>query len=48
MYKQILDMNGKTFRTDIIERESDGAFIPVDERNKDYEEYLSWLNDETK
>lgn len=25
-----------------IRREADGAFIPLDTRNRDYREYLAW------
>ena len=28
-----------------IIRVSDGAMIPFDKNNKDYQEYLSWLSD---
>jgi hypothetical protein len=27
----------------VIKRLSDGAFIPSDERNRDYQAYLKWL-----
>lgn len=37
MYKKILNNN------DVIKRLSDGAFIPVDEGNTDYQEYLEWV-----
>jgi hypothetical protein len=30
--------------TDIIRRTSDGAFIPPDPANRDYAEYLQWLD----
>ena len=42
MYKKILDMNGAEDTT-IIQRLSDGAFIPMNEANTDYQEYLEWL-----
>lgn len=29
----------------VIVRDEDGAFIPFDEANKDYVEYLWWLDD---
>lgn len=38
MYKII-----KTGIDDIILRESDNANIPMDEANKDYQEYLKWV-----
>lgn len=28
----------------IVKRTSDGAFIPTDERNADYQAYLEWLD----
>jgi hypothetical protein len=27
----------------IVKRNSDGAFIPFDEANTDYQEYLEWI-----
>ena len=29
----------------VIRRDEDGAFIPVDAGNKDYQEYLAWVDD---
>ena len=34
-----------TAQPDIIVRDEDGAFIPTDEANMDYVEYLWWLYD---
>jgi len=36
MYKLIQNQN-------IIQRVSDGAFIPMDEANTDYQAYLAWV-----
>jgi hypothetical protein len=41
MYKQIL-FKGSVVQ-DMIQRLSDNAFIPMDEQNSDYAEYLKWL-----
>jgi hypothetical protein len=42
MYKQIKDPNGNT-STQVIRRISDGACIPFDPANTDYQAYLRWL-----
>jgi hypothetical protein len=43
MYKLFKDkITQKVFS---IQRLSDNAFIPFDEANKDYQEYLKWLAD---
>jgi hypothetical protein len=40
MYKQV---SLKGIIQDVILRTSDGAHIPFDSDNKDYQEYLEWL-----
>jgi hypothetical protein len=42
MYKQFKKSNGELNDLMII-RISDNAFIPFDEANKDYQEYLKWV-----
>lgn len=37
MYKRVLNEDGT------ILRKSDGAFIPMVNGNRDYQEYLEWL-----
>lgn len=32
----------------VVRRTSDGAFIPVDERNADYQQYLVWKESQTE
>lgn len=39
MYKKVKDDN------DVIQRISDGAYIPKDEANTDYQEYLEWISE---
>jgi hypothetical protein len=41
MYK--LNKNALTGETKFVQRLSDGAFIPFDPQNRDYAEYLAWL-----
>ena len=43
-YKQLKDFNGNV-RTDAILKtsETDDVFIPFDEANTDYQEYLAWV-----
>ena len=43
-YKKSKDSEGNV-RTDQIRRISDGAWIPFDEANSDYQEYLLWKAD---
>ena len=40
-YKKTKDSEGNV-RTDQVKRISDGAWIPFDEANTDYQEYLEW------
>jgi len=42
MYKLINDKFGKV---NAVQRLSDGAFIPLDEANTDYQAYLAWLEE---
>jgi len=41
MYK--IYLNDRTKLPAMVERLSDGAFIPFDPANTDYQEYLEWL-----
>ena len=41
-YKKSKDSEGNV-RTDQIRRISDGAWIPFDEENIDYQAYLAWV-----
>ena len=43
MYKQTIDPITKTINQMQILRLSDGAFIPFDQANRDYQEYLKWV-----
>lgn len=44
-YTQIFDaLTGKA-STQVVMRDSDNAFIPFDDGNKDYQEYKKWLAD---
>lgn len=43
MYKNLIDSLTKMISTRMIERVSDGARIPFDPANMDYQEYLKWL-----
>jgi hypothetical protein len=43
MYKLIKDF--LTGQTNIVERISDGACIPFDPANTDYQAYLKWLSE---
>lgn len=41
MYKKSKDYNNNTIENSIIRE--DGATIPIDPANTDYQEYLAWL-----
>tara|TARA_R100001015_G_C4488755_1_gene66968 strand:+ start:430 stop:588 length:159 start_codon:yes stop_codon:yes gene_type:complete len=40
-YKLLKDFDGNTIN--VIKRNTDNAFIPFDEANRDYQEYLEWV-----
>jgi hypothetical protein len=41
MYKLVKTING--FAPQVVIRTTDGAWIPFDPANADYQEYLKWL-----
>ena len=42
-YQKIYNARIKGDLTHMIKRKTDGAFIPFDEANTDYQEYLEWV-----
>lgn len=42
MFKLVIIKNEDGSELAQLVRDSDGAFIPTDELNNDYQEYLSW------
>ena len=36
-------VDGVSLPEEVIKRISDGAFIPINEANRDYQEYLEWV-----
>jgi len=44
MYKKILDVNGNESNS-VIRRIEDGACIPFDPDNTDYQAYLKWVSE---
>ncbi len=42
-YKHLKDSVTGTTATDVILRKEDNACIPIDEGNRDYQEYLAWV-----
>lgn len=45
MYTQVWDAMANTVNPNIIQRDEDGAFIPTDPANTDYQAYLVWLQE---
>ena len=45
MYQQVKDPVSGAISATLIRRVPDGAFIPADEQNADYREYLAWIAD---
>ena len=43
-YKKVKDVKGNLY-TDQIKRIADGAWIPFDEANTDYQAYLLWVSE---
>ena len=44
MYKQVPDFNDLTKVSEMfVRRVADGALIPFDEANTDYQDYLAWV-----
>jgi hypothetical protein len=43
MYKLLTTPIGEPIN--VIFRKDDGAFIPMDESNRDYQEYLKWVTE---
>ena len=43
IYKKTKDASGNA--CDVIRRIADGACIPADEANTDYQEYLEWVSE---
>jgi hypothetical protein len=43
MYQQVFEFDNKTVSDQMVRRLSDGAGIPFDPANTDYQKYLEWL-----
>ena len=43
MYKQLRDLDTDEVQTNCIRRVSDGATIPFNPANRDYQKYLEWV-----
>jgi hypothetical protein len=44
-YTQVWDHTKNQSHSDLVKRNSDGAFIPMDPDNVDCQEYLAWLDE---
>jgi 23S rRNA maturation mini-RNase III len=44
MYKKLINILTNQ-EAQVVKRLSDNAFIPMDEQNSDYVEYLQWLSE---
>jgi hypothetical protein len=42
-YTQIWDTMTNKVSDNMIQRDADGAFVPFDDGNRDYQEYKAWL-----
>lgn len=45
MYTQVWDAMRNAVNEEVIQRDEDGAYIPFDPANTDYQEYLAWLDE---
>ena len=43
MYKLLANPRNRSENLAVIRRLDDGAFIPMDEGNTDYQQYLKWV-----
>jgi hypothetical protein len=44
-YTQVWDVMKSQVSDQMIQRDEDGAFIPFDPDNMDYQDYLAWLDE---